>query len=65
MKYIRNIMLFVYLASVFVSVYILRIMPMQKRDDYYPFTDSVIVVSIILIIYLFFTNKSKTNNNDQ
>ena len=55
MKNFKTFLLFTYLACVLATVYILRMMPMDKRDDYSLFTNSVIAVSVALILYYFVT----------
>ncbi len=64
MEHIKKIVLLCFAASALTSVWILRVSSISVRDEYAIFTDTVFIISLILLVYFYISDKRKNNNDD-
>ena len=64
MDYIKKLLLLCFAVSALASVWISRVSSQPVRDDYTFFTNTVFIVSLILLLCFYVIDKPKKNNKD-
>ena len=64
MDYIKKLLLLFFAVSALASVWISRVSSQLVRDDYTFFTNTVFIVSLILLLCFYVIDKPKKNNKD-